>query len=342
MKFNSVHRYGSLLLIFCLLAAVLCGCGKAEVIDLGVPEGEQDVFPSELFIDASPELFDFELEAVPLASAPAAVSTVLMPVASGTTVYSNEKAAIDASNTKDGYVMIKYKGKETARLKIQIVGPSGVAYTYNLNTAGTYEVFPLSDGSGTYKIGIFQNVSGTKYASLYSKSIDVKLADQFAPFLRPNQYVNYSSTSTAVAKAAELVKDCKTNLEKVSAVYHFVVNNMTYDTAKAQSVQSGYLPVVDDVLAAKKGICFDYAALMCAMLRSQGVPCKLVVGYTGEVYHAWINTYSAESGWVEGVIFFDGTTWKLMDPTFASSGKSSKAVMTYIGNGSNYSAKYLY
>ena len=107
-------------------------------------------------------------------------------------------------------------------------------------------------------------------------------------------------------------------------------------------MQSGYLPDVDEILASGKGICFDYASLMAAMLRSQNIPTKLVVGYTGYVYHAWINVYAQESGWVEGVIFFDGSQWKLMDPTFASSGKSSDAILAYIGDGTNYSAKYFY
>ena len=95
-------------------------------------------------------------------------------------------------------------------------------------------------------------------------------------------------------------------------------------------------------LAQKKGICFDYAALMTAMLRSQDIPTKLVVGYTGSLYHAWINVFLEGQGWVDNVIYFDGHDWKLMDPTFASSGKQSKEIMQYIGNGGNYKAKYSY
>ena len=41
------------------------------------------------------------------------------------------------------------------------------------------------------------------------------------------------------------------------------------------------LPSVDETLKTKKGICFDYAALMTAMLRSQGIPTKLEIGYQG-------------------------------------------------------------
>ena len=125
-------------------------------------------------------------------------------------------------------------------------------------------------------------------------------------------------------------------------VYDFVVNNFTYDKQLATTVQSGYLPNIDNTLNTKKGICFDYASLMAAMLRSQGVPVKLVIGYTGTAYHAWLNVWSETEGWVSGYVFFDGTTWKIMDPTFASSSKESESIKKYIGNGANYAAKFLY
>ncbi|MPM87738.1 hypothetical protein SDC9_134838 [bioreactor metagenome] len=145
-----------------------------------------------------------------------------------------------------------------------------------------------------------------------------------------------------MAKGAELTADKSEMLDKVDAVYTYIINNFSYDKEKAKTVKSGYLPDLDAVLAAGKGICFDYSAVMTAMLRSQGIPTKLVVGYAGKAYHSWISVYSEDTGWVEGVIFFDGSTWKLMDPTFASSGKSSEAIMNYIGDGTNYTAKYLY
>ena len=110
-------------------------------------------------------------------------------------------------------------------------------------------------------------------------------------------------------------------------------------TELAATVTSGYLPDLDTVLSKMSGICFDYAALMTGMLRSQGVPTKLVIGYAGDVYHAWINVYSSSTGWVEGVVYFDGVNWQRMDPTFASSGGAG--VMDYIGDGTNYSAKYI-
>lgn len=350
-------RAAALLLAASLLAALLAGCANNATTpsDASQVEANESVTESSESSQATEEpveddaavetveLIDYadDLELVPLAESPA-LSTTLMPVASGTNVYGNSKAEIDASNTADGYVMIRYLAGGTAGIKVIITGPTGVKYTYNLRSDGQYETFPLSDGNGSYKIAVYRNVEGTKYATEYSTTVTVTLKDEFAPFLLPNQYVNYTPDSQTVKKAAELTANCKDELSSIRAVYEYVVNNLTYDKQLAETVQSGYLPNLDQVLARKQGICFDYAALMTAMLRSQGIPCKLVVGYSGTVYHAWINAYAKEQGWISNAIYFDGTSWKLMDPTFASTGKSSPEIMKYIGDGANYAAKYLY
>ena len=315
-----------------MLTATGCGAGTTAA-----PEETPQVFSQEVPLEAT----DIEDEMVALAAAPA-IPNAMMPVASGTAVQKTDKAEIDYSNVADGYVMVRYTASTSKKLKAQVKGPSGETYTYTITPSKEWTTFPLSDGNGSYKVTVFENVSGNSYATVTSVTVTAALKDAFGPFLLPNQYVNYKPESKVVAKAQELVGKKSEMLDKVAGVYDYVVNNFTYDKAKAGSVQSGYVPKVDNVLAQKKGICFDYAAVMAAMLRSQGVPTKLVVGFSGKVYHAWINVYSEETGWIDGVIQFDGKSWKLMDPTFASSAKKSKEIMSYIGNGANYSAKYIY
>lgn len=260
--------------------------------------------------------------------------------ASGILVKSTEKAIIDYSNTKDGYVMVRFTAPTDKKLKAQVQGPT-TTYTYNL-TPEKWAAFPLSDENGTYKITVFQNTTGNKYATVVSLTADVQMTDEFAPFLRSNQHVDFDAAPKTVAKAAALTEGCFAPLEKVEKVYDFVVASLTYDTQLAANVTSGYLPELDKVLENGKGICFDYAALMTGMLRSQGVPTKLVVGYAGTVYHAWISVWSEADGWIDGVIWFNGESWQRMDPTFASSGGGSSDIMDYIGNGSNYVPKYFY
>ena len=314
-----------------------------EVTETPEPSPEVTEIPAEPegpFVDPAPvtdQTSPDETEA--LINSEIAVPDILTAEASGTLVKENSRAVIDYSHTEDGYVMVKYTAETDKRLKVIVSGPT-TKYTYNL-TQGQWTVFPLSDGNGAYKVTVYQSVDD-KYASVLSLSFDVSLADEFVPFLRPNQYVNYARSSTAVSKAAELTAKLDDPLKKVEAVYDYVVATLSYDKAKAASVKSGYLPDLEQVLRDRKGICFDYAALMTAMLRSQNIPCKLVVGYAGTAYHAWISVWTAEHGWVDGVIYFDGSVWHRMDPTFASAANQREEIMKYIGDGANYTVKYLY
>lgn len=317
--------------IIACLAFLLCGCAART-----------ETVPVQTSVPVVTETVEViaEAEAAAMAEAPApAVSTVLVPEPSGEKEERCAEAVIDYSNTEDGYVMVRYTGQTDKRLKVLVKGPQ-TTYSYNL-PLDEWTVFPLSDGEGSYQTAVYKNISGTKYATVLSVQFDVTLRDEFAPFLRPNQYVDYSEAVNTVSKGAELCAGLTQPLEKVAAVYDFVVNTLSYHDERAQSVKSGYLPVLDEVLQEEKGICFDYAALMTAMLRSQEVPCKLVVGYAGSTYHAWISVWTEENGWVDGAIFFDGHVWKRMDPTFASSQSRSEEIMEFIEHGS-YTVKYLY
>ena len=272
-------------------------------------------------------------------SFPASAANVRVPAADGTVTYGNARITVDASHTSDGYVMVKYTGN-APRIKVRIT--KDTQYTYDLNTSGQYETFPLTEGDGNYTIQVFENISGTMYSTALSKSISVTLADQNSPFLYPNQFCDFNAQSKFLETADSLTAELTKPIDKVAAIYNYTVNNISYDYDKAKTVQSGYLPNVDNTLETKKGICFDYASFMCAMLRSQNVPTKLVIGYTGNIYHAWISVYAGEQGWIDNVIYFDGVSWKFMDPTFASSGKDNPTVKEYINNAANYQAKFSY
>lgn len=265
---------------------------------------------------------------------------VLTPSADGVTVYQNDFASIDASNTSQGYVMVKYNGTNE-KVKLQITCPDQSCYTYLISDRGAYDTFPLTAGNGSYALQVLENVAGDTYTVSLAQSINVSIEDEFLPFLYPNQYVNFHTDSKAVSKGSDLAKDTYSDLDVVQNIYNYVIKNISYDTEKAQNVSYGYVPDIDDTLSSKKGICFDYAALMASMLRSQNIPTKLEVGYSGDAYHAWISTYIDDKGWVDDIIQFNGDTWQIMDPTLAATNDSA-AVKKYIGDGSHYVVKYTY
>lgn len=259
---------------------------------------------------------------------------VRTPIASEISTFKNNKLIIDYSNANQGYVMVKYSG-ENSKVKVQVT--KDTTYTYDVLNKNNYETFPLSEGNGNYSIKVFENISGNQYAQAGSQNINVALENEFNTFLYPSQYVNFRDNSQSTVLSNSLKGE--NVISTVTNVYNYVVDNISYDNAKANSVQSGYIPNNDNTLANKNGICFDYASLMCAMLRVQDIPSKLIVGYQGSQYHAWISVYSNETGWIDNVISFDGTNWTLMDPTFASTGGRQYGNCSASGG---YTMKYNY
>ena len=247
------------------------------------------------------------------------------------------EAWIDVSSVADGYVAVAAKADK--RLKFQVLCGQAT-YNYDMKNDGTPSIFPLQSGSAQYRFRIMRNTTENKYAEIHSVTCSVALKDAFQPFLRPSAYVNYGRDSKCVAKAAELTKNCKTDLEKIQAVFAFITKTVKYDYEKAKTVQSGYLPTPDETMITGKGICFDYASLAASMLRSQGIPTKVIFGYVSpnELYHAWNMFYTKESGWVTVSYQVSPSNWTRMDLTFSAGGADGK----FIGDGGNYKDVYMY
>lgn len=270
---------------------------------------------------------------------------IITPTADGVKVYSNDDALIDASNSSQGYLMIRLKKAMGGSYRILVNADDiNVRYTFQLNSSGNYEVIPLTEGSGKYTVNVLKVTSAGKGTVMFKQSLSVSVADSFLPFLTPNQFCMYDAGSSCVALSSKLCGGNKDTIAKTAAIYDYVINNISY-VSTAENGANGYIPVPDTVLANKSGICFDYASLMAAMLRSQKIPTKVVVGYAGDIYHAWISVYVDGSGWIDGYIYFDGNSWNRMDPTFAASAKDDadyKNTVDFISNGSNYSVMYYY
>jgi len=265
-----------------------------------------------------------------------------IPTAPGTLTESNDSITVDYSNTHEGYITAKYTGTSESTLKIAVTAPQEDQYFYTFRNCGSLEVIPLAEGPGTYMICIYQNIGGINYERVMSFNVDVSFDDEHAPFLRPSQFINYNKESHLVALAYELTREVDTTDDKISAIYEFVVENFDYDYNLAANVPSGYLPDLDAVLNDKKGICFDYAALVTAMLRSQGIPTMLEIGYHGEEYHAWISVLCRDAGWIENRFSHNGEEWSMLDPTVESGARKVNVTRQEAINDADYSVMFNY
>ncbi len=307
-----------LLLVLCLL---LHGCADTRV-------QEESHVPMQLEEKSEEPPADF----TPYDTPPVAMSAFHPELATG-----SPEVKIDLSAVSEGYVAVS--AVSANRLKFQVC-KDDLTYNYDISSEGTPAIFPLQSGDGLYVFHVLENVENSKYIQIYQTECDVKMLDQFQPFLRPSNYCSYKADSECVRMASQLASSCTDKLDVVSEIYSFICQHIQYDLEKAASVQSGYLPDVDETMLSGKGICFDYAALASAMLRSQGIPTKIVFGYVAPnaVYHAWNMVYTEEHGWITVSFETSRNSWNRIDLTFSAGGGSSE----FIGDGKNYTDVYYY
>lgn len=263
---------------------------------------------------------------------------VLVPEADGREVIGAFPVTLDISNKEQGY-MTAQADASAARINVQMTGPDGIVYSYFIDSSES-AVIPFTGGEGSYQILCYQQINGDMFAAVFSDTVEVTFDNIFLPFLYPNQYVNFTPETEACVLAQTMMPEDTRDIEALKIIYDYVTSHVTYDEEKAQTVEAGYLPDIDETLSTGKGICFDYAALTTAMLRARGIPCKLQIGYTSDIKHAWIDVYIRSKGWINQAISFDGESWGLLDPTFESNAEDAEAIQSYIGDGDNYTTQF--
>jgi len=111
------------------------------------------------------------------------------------------------------------------------------------------------------------------------------------------------------AEAKKIARGSSTVQEAVSAIFHWIVDNHTYD-AGSNTLQDGR-----SVFYSKRGSCVGFTNLSIAMLRTLGIPARYAHGYlppgyewgiskkywgvqiSGGGYHAWVEVYYPDAGW---------------------------------------------
>ncbi len=269
------------------------------------------------------------------------IPEVRVPLSPGKDTAGNDKVLVDYSNSGDGYISVCWN-ESGKRVKLRIVS-GGSTYDHDVPTGGVTEYYPLSCGSGEYTVQIYEQTEGDRYTKVLEQVLSVNIKSEPTPFLYPNRYVKFSQNSACVEKAAQLCAGKTGTIGKTAAVFSWITDNVTYDRELAATVKSGYVPDPDSVLKKLSGICYDYASLMAAMLRSQDIPTRLVVGYAKEnIYHAWNEIWTEETGWITPELYLSRHGYNIADATFYAGSADKEKIAGYISDSGNYSALYYY
>lgn len=243
----------------------------------------------------------------------------------------------------NGIVTVTYNNTDSTRkMKVGVLLPETgyVQNTYNLNYGENTLQIPLTGGNGEYTIRIYRQVEGSSYAIVDVTKITLDLDDEGEVFLYSNVIVDYVITDSVVKRAASLVKNCKTEREVVEKIHKYLLKYYVYDYDKLANIDYlssiSYIPDTNVIFKSKKGICYDFAVVMAAMLRTQGIKCKVVTGYSSAQglngYHAWNQIYDSEKD-----------EWYTLDSTYDICMKTAGLSYTIDKNEAEYtSIKYIY
>ena len=227
---------------------------------------------------------------------------------------------VNIGNVSRGYFKVRHLADAEALVQITNYD-YGQPDFFKLGGNNEWEVFPLTRGDGVYTIQILEYYADRVFAVVFSHDVYVSLENQNLPFLYPSRYVNFHENSAAVALARRLANQATNELEIVRLIYSYITANISFDLDFAMAVYSGFVlehtPDIDATLVSGTGICFDFAVLAAAMLRSQNIPTRLEIGYVLDIFHAWVAVYVPGVDWGDAAHpHADG--WGLLDPTTTS------------------------
>lgn len=210
----------------------------------------------------------------------------------------------DVSLASSGVFSVNYSDGTGAQMRVGLSMSRVSGIKYYDYTQGTKMQYSFPYGSGAYVITLYRKTGGSSYATVGSVSVQVSIAQKYSEYLQSIREITFTQGDSVTKKADSLCGGKKTDQAKILAIYNYIAKNFKYDYSFADNVRSGkitsYCPVPTSILPNKKGVCYDFSSLFAAMCRSQGIPCKLVKGYSTKIngYHAWNSVYdSATDKW---------------------------------------------
>ncbi len=136
-------------------------------------------------------------------------------------------------------------------------------------------------------------------------------ADLVAKYTRSTLY--WQTTGSVADEARKVTDQSAPVINNVKAIYADVIAKLSYNENKIKfNIRQGSAKALANPTNV---VCLEYADLMVAMLRSQGIPARMPIGYA---YSGSLKTSSAVDdslhAWVEAYV--PGIGWMTIDPTW--------------------------
>ncbi|MBI5047955.1 MAG: DUF3488 domain-containing protein [Deltaproteobacteria bacterium] len=230
------------------------------------------------------------------------------------------------------------KGIWNLKSEIQNSNSEIIIQTILLEPIETNVIFAASTGIGVS--GNFQNIAADKMGSFYLPAPFYSRIEYTAysllpahpkPILPEQSYykevpLQYLHIPSGLDRVSVLVKGItsgkKTPLDKAISIEEYLKKNYRYTLSpgipdRSIRKQEGKNPVEDFIFYTKAGYCEQYATTMAIMLRTIGIPSRIVTGFLPGEWNKFGNYFIIRNrdahSWVEA--YMPGAGWTTFDPT---------------------------
>jgi protein-glutamine gamma-glutamyltransferase len=118
--------------------------------------------------------------------------------------------------------------------------------------------------------------------------------------------------------AARITASADNNYDRAVAIENYLRRNFGYTLQLPQTIPND--PIANFLFVRKRGHCEYFASAMAVMLRTLGIPARLVTGFRGGEFNDLTSQYVIRArdahAWVE--VYFPGQGWVSFDPTPAA------------------------
>jgi protein-glutamine gamma-glutamyltransferase len=190
------------------------------------------------------------------------------------------------------------------------------------SVGGAYRALSVDVGGAVY------DLDGQRAVTRYEADSDITtpqasqlrlVGQNYQPqFVRP--YLQLPALDPRIPRlAAEIVGPAANNYDKAAALERYLRTHFGYTLQLPQSVPQD--PLANFLFERKRGHCEYFASSMAVMLRTLGIPSRVVNGFRSAEFNDVSGNYVVRAkdahAWVEA--YFPGYGWQTFDPTPAGS-----------------------
>ncbi|MGA7295439.1 MAG: DUF3488 and transglutaminase-like domain-containing protein [Terriglobales bacterium] len=190
-----------------------------------------------------------------------------------------------------------------------------------LSLSGNFREVSMDPDGAVYDLDVDRPVNRYEAeSSLPRPNLDeLRLAPNLAP-AGMEQYLKLPPLDVRISKLAEQISaGASNNYDKSLALELYLSTHFGYTLELPKTMAQD--PIANFLFVRKRGHCEYFASSMAVMLRTLGIPSRIVTGFRGGEFNDLTGQYviraSDAHSWVEA--YFPGSGWMSFDPTPAAS-----------------------